>query len=596
MNRTDHRRRWTAPKFAVAVVAALAVGAGAAPAASAAPAQVAPATCSTPLSGDGGLAPALTWLRCELELNNNGFPGYFPGTVDGGSTLDAVMSLSLNGQANDSVTVAALARVEAEIGGYVGTDGERYAGASAKALLAVQLQGSDPHDFGGLDLEAELRALIEVTGPDAGRFSDQSEWGNFSNGFGQALAVLALSHTDRGIPTAAIDFLIDQQCPGGGFRGSYDVPGGCTDADDADTDYTAFAFQALLASPESGDVESATLDARDWLLDKQAASGAFAGTGATAEPNANTTGIAAQALRAIGETEAADDAADWLTTVQLTTANADGTAGAGDFGAIAYNAAALDEAVAGGIPADRDQWRRSIGQASLGFAAGSYGAAPAAQPFAPFASWDAFVIRQYQDFNGRAPNAFEQGIWVFYLSADVLQPEHLLLGLSAAGVNSVDGRVIRFYNGFLNRPPTPVMQTVWAQRINKGRSMASVAEEFLAASDSPYKGLANDAFVDELYQRFQRTSPPAAAATWKLRLQQKNWTRPQVAAWFADSGSAKAISATDIQVFNILKAMTGSTPTATYNADREAAQAGTVTIAEYALAILDSPAYVTRIA
>lgn len=606
MNRTDHRRPRTATRLAVGALASLAVVAGMAPASSAAPAApvapAAPAVCSTPLSGAGGLAPAITWLRCELEVNDNGFPGYSPGSVDGGSTLDAVMALSLNGQANDAVTVASLARVEAEVGGYVsdqgwGTGNERYAGPMAKALLAVQLQGGDPHDFGGFDLEAELRARIEVTGPDAGRFSDLSAYGNYSNGFGQALAVAALSHTDDGIPTAAVDFLLDQQCPGGGFRGSYDAPGGCTDDAVADTDYTAFALQALLSSPESATVDAGIADASDWLLDQQLPSGAFAGTGVTAEPNANTTGIAAQALRADGETAAADEAAAWLTTVQLTTANADSTPGAADFGAIAYSPAALTDAVTAGIPAvGRDQWRRSMGQSALGFAAGPYGAAPGEQPFAPFASWDAFVVRQYQDFEGRLPNAFEQAVWVLYLEAGALQPENLLVGLSAADVNSVDGRVIRFYNGFLNRPPTPVMQTVWAQRFTKGRTTASAAEEFLAASGSPYAGLSNDDFVDELYDRFQRTSPPAAAATWKLRLQQGNWTRPKVAAWFAESGPAKTISATDIQVFEVLKAMTGSTPTATYNADRAAAQAGTVTIADYALAILASPAYAARIA
>ncbi|MEO6988378.1 MAG: prenyltransferase/squalene oxidase repeat-containing protein [Aquihabitans sp.] len=386
MNRTDRRRRWMAPKFAAAVVAALAVGAGVAPAVSAAPVQAPPATCSTALSGDGGLAPALTWLRCELELNDNGFPGFSPGSVDGGSTLDAVMALSLSGQANDPITVAALARVEAEAGGYFSNEGwgdgtERYAGPMAKALLAAQLQGADPHDFGGYDLESELLGLIETTGPDAGRFSDVSEFGNWSNGFGQALGVLALSHSGDGIPTAAIDFLLDQQCPDGGFRGSYDTSGGCTDSADADTDYTAFAFQALLASPQTASVEAGIVSARSWLLNKQDASGSFAGTGLTAEPNANTTGIAAQALRADGQTAAADAAAAWLTTVQLTTANADGTPGAAEFGAIAYISAALDAAITDGIPElGRDQWRRSIGQASLGFAAGPYGAAPGVPP------------------------------------------------------------------------------------------------------------------------------------------------------------------------------------------------------------------------
>src|SRR5690606_13932313 len=120
---------------------------------------------------------------------------------------------------------------------------------------------------------------------DAGRFSDLSAWGDYSNGFGQALAVLALSDTEQGIATAAIDFLVDQQCPSGGFRGDYSVTGGCTDDAHADTDYSAFALQALLTAPEAMHLDPVRSAVATWLLGQQDESGAFFGTGVIPDAN-----------------------------------------------------------------------------------------------------------------------------------------------------------------------------------------------------------------------------------------------------------------------------------------------------------------------
>ena len=99
-----------------------------------------------------------------------------------------------------------------------GDAGSHYGGPIGKAMLAAILQGGDPNDFGGVDLEALSRAAIQPSGLFEGRFSDVSTFGDFSNGFGQALNILALSHTAGGVPANAADFLHAQQCPGGGFR------------------------------------------------------------------------------------------------------------------------------------------------------------------------------------------------------------------------------------------------------------------------------------------------------------------------------------------------------------------------------------------
>ena len=90
---------------------------------------------------------------------------------------------------------------------------------------------------------------------------DSLGFGDFSNGFGQALAVMALARTAGGVPPAAVDFLLDQQCSGGSFRCTvdyivFDPFGGCDthtcdDPAEGDPDATGFALQALVDAPSS---------------------------------------------------------------------------------------------------------------------------------------------------------------------------------------------------------------------------------------------------------------------------------------------------------------------------------------------------------
>ena len=192
-----------------------------------------------------------------------------------------------------------------------------YAGPLAKSLLAVVVAGGDPTAFGGHDLVAELQAL-ETT---QGRFSDQSAYGDYSNTIGQSLAVIALARAGQGINVGSVEQLLGRQCADGGFSGSLDTADGCV----SDPDATAFAVQALLAAGAStfcnGDLEGLTTRAGaaaaaglDRLDAIQGASGGF--TSADGAVNANTTGVAAQALTAGGRTTAAGDAVAFIKGLQ----------------------------------------------------------------------------------------------------------------------------------------------------------------------------------------------------------------------------------------------------------------------------------------
>ena len=342
---------------------------------------VAPPAASAPVPES-----ALGWIEQELVTNGSRLPSSFdPTSPDWGLTLDAVLALVTGGRGGVTAATATLTNFTAHVSDYItgeafGDTGSTYAGPAGKALLTVTLAGGDVHAVGGIDLEARARAQLVSGGLFDGRFHDTSTFGDFSNGFGQALNILALSHSATGVPAAASAFLLAQRCPAGGFRLIYDatVPApstrGCASDAEADTDATSLAISALEALPASTEVSDATKRAADWLVTHQdASSGGFQGTGPTATPNANSTGLATQALRSLGRTDVVDKGVAYLTSLQLDV-RATGTPAAVDVGAIARDGAALSTALASGVANNaRDAWRRATTQGVLGLLPGSLG-------------------------------------------------------------------------------------------------------------------------------------------------------------------------------------------------------------------------------
>ena len=322
-----------------------------------------------PLSSARAATPtdsALDWLTKELAANGHQLP--FKGAptfTDWGLSIDFVLALAGGGRAAAGETQATVANISANAANYV-TGGDfapddRYAGPMGKLLYMTKVFGVDSTNLGGLNIENELRALMQTSGSaQPGRFTDHSDFGDFSNGFGQAFDILGLARTTGGVPPEAITFLLAQQCPAGGFRLFYDANPSCGSDDQADPDATGLAIDALVGQPGAS---SAINRAASWLVAQQDASGAFGGSGPTASLNANSTGIIAQALRAIGQTASADKAGAWIQSLQLTSANA--SAASADVGAIAYDPGQRDDAIANGLPAERDPFRRATSQGVL---------------------------------------------------------------------------------------------------------------------------------------------------------------------------------------------------------------------------------------
>jgi hypothetical protein len=286
------------------------------------------------------------------------YPGgdYF----DGGNTIDAVLALD-GAKVGRASADAALGYLEDNVNAYVGSPGltdpsspETYAGPLGKLVLGVVAHGADPADFGGQDLVARLEGLLQ----DDGRFSDASAYGDYSNTIGQSLDLIALGRATGDVDESAIDFLLDQQCADGGFRGNLAPAGGtCT----SDVDATAVATQALVGFGADAEAD----DALDFLEARQQDSGGFvSGDGVT---NANTTGLAAQAFAAAGRSTALSAAQGFLADLQLDCAAIPDLRGGIPF-STADRATLLKE------PANQaaiDKMLRATPQATLGLAGGT---------------------------------------------------------------------------------------------------------------------------------------------------------------------------------------------------------------------------------
>ncbi|UCM86972.1 prenyltransferase/squalene oxidase repeat-containing protein [Streptomyces marincola] len=257
---------------------------------------------------------------------------------DHGLTADIVLGLASTGTAGE-VSERATDWLAEQAAAYItrGDEGTVFAGGVAKLALVASVQHRDPADFGGEDLTATLLGTLQETG----RFSDAGPAGDMSNQFTQTLAVLALDRTGD-VPDSAVAFLSSTRCADGGYPLSLRRnPDRCT----SDTDSTGMAVQALLAVGRTADAEPGL----DWLEGQQQDNGGF-GYNARSAPNSNSTALAVQALAAGGRQQAAAEGVDWLLTMQ---AGCD--APAADRGAVGYMEPVADgmalRATAQAIPA-----------------------------------------------------------------------------------------------------------------------------------------------------------------------------------------------------------------------------------------------------
>jgi hypothetical protein len=128
------------------------------------------------------------------QQDNGAIPAFSPI----GSTADAVLAFVAARTGRPSMR-RALRYLERQVGqGDVDT-----IGLQAKVALAFEAAGRSPRDVAGVNLVRELRTAYEN--------------GLEPMAFDTALAVLAIEGAGASAPTAATDFLVEEQCPDGGW-------------------------------------------------------------------------------------------------------------------------------------------------------------------------------------------------------------------------------------------------------------------------------------------------------------------------------------------------------------------------------------------
>ncbi|GAA0197473.1 hypothetical protein GCM10008944_13610 [Cytobacillus oceanisediminis] len=302
--------------------------------------------------------------------------------VDWGLTLDTLLALDAVGGYNAKVADIADALAD-DLGSYIGTGGESYAGSTAKALVAVQAAdldaaGRTPTNFGGTDLVKATEAQVLTTPPVTGRIADTLPDGDsddddlpddYANVVGQTFAVKGLHAAGSSLADEATAFLLAQQCSNGGFRTFFTSDKTaeqqeCSDPTTAEVDTTAFAVDALQTQIGDESVSDALARARGYLIGARGNDGEFGGGAATEAPNTNSTALAAVALEQLGDDGLAAGSAAWVAQRQVTAYSACGTELDGQLGAVGYDDAAIATAEDDGIEVETaDQWRRATAPA-----------------------------------------------------------------------------------------------------------------------------------------------------------------------------------------------------------------------------------------
>lgn len=333
-----------------------------------------------------GLDQGATWLAGQVS---NGFVPSSFGGPDHGLSIDTAFALRAAGGHDDTVSAIGDA-LQARGTGYLqyaysDTDNTAITGqsanATAKAMALLQTLGSGT-TVGTINVQQRLESLTADGAPVAGRLTDvmtkdgvtqppvqgTSNDTDYANSIGQAFAAYALDEAGSTKADDVRDFLLKQQCPGGGFRLAFTpsrtaTAQSCTDGSSADVDTTAIVLHQLNQTTGAGVVAARTA-ARDYLTGAQKTDGSWGGGTSTESSNANSTGLAATALGDdTPRSPAVEHAATWLRARQATYYDVCDRLGR-DRGAVAYDQAALSKGRSVGVAdAGADQFRRATAQA-----------------------------------------------------------------------------------------------------------------------------------------------------------------------------------------------------------------------------------------
>jgi hypothetical protein len=255
-----------------------------------------------PVAGATPQSEATEWLSSQLKSPKAGekYCELFGGPSVG-QTIDCMLAFDaetgFESQENET-----WAWILANKSSYVGSEpcstaSSMSAGAVAKLALGAEAHGVDPMNVGGRDLIADLQCLqVSKAGAEQGRFKDKGAT-DFSNVFGQSLAIIALKGCEKGrcasppsLTTTlnrAASYLRGQQCTEhkeekvkGAFRSAMGLEAGTCEnktpfpsetefnENAIDIDSTGFAIEALWQHGNAAS-KSAAEAAGTWMYNER---------------------------------------------------------------------------------------------------------------------------------------------------------------------------------------------------------------------------------------------------------------------------------------------------------------------------------------
>jgi hypothetical protein len=272
---------------------------------SAAPANAETPNLPQPVSAQNGA----TWLAGQFTSQ-----GYIPsqtdpGTADLSATANSILALA-SANVDPSLTSTALSYMENSVDAYVTQDGAPGPGQLALLILDAHALGVDPTSFGGTDLVTSLLGTQQTSGRNTGMFGTTAQAKAFLAGsYDQGLALAALAATGDTSGSAikkADSWLLDQQCPDGGWTSYEDASNPCNgspaDYEGPDTNSTSLAIDGLSAQGDLGG--SPTAKALGFLEHAQDSDGGWGyepnSAKAPGSTDPDSTALVIQAILALG--------------------------------------------------------------------------------------------------------------------------------------------------------------------------------------------------------------------------------------------------------------------------------------------------------
>jgi hypothetical protein len=185
-------------------------------------------------------------------------------------------------------------------------------------------------------------------------------------------------------------------------------------------------------------------------------------------------------------------------------------------------------------------------------------------PYAPFASWDAFVSGQLRDFTGSNGTAASRAPAVAALTAGTTTAEDYIESLvNLPAHQSVVAPTARLYWAYFNRIPDASGLRYWSDLRRRDMTLTRISSYFSASGEFKRKyGTLTDAqFVDLIYQNILGRPGDAGGRSYWITKLSRGTSRGQVMVNFSESGEYVRRMAAPVRVVDVFASMMVSSPT-----------------------------------